>query len=730
MAKISVFVDCLNPKDHVDVDMIDYLEQTRDGRWEDLVNECRLIKDKEKRNEFKTKMPTATLSGQFSYRSDKDIVSHSEYISMDLDDVHNINSVRQILQKDKYVFACFVSTSGKGLRVMFKIDPTKHRESFRGVSKYLWENYGIVSDPNGSNVSKPYCVSFDPFLFINPDPVPVFKKYVKDKAHKPLQDFVHTDEDFTNVMKQISGRNVNICEDYSDWLKVGFALASKFGESGRDYFHELSRQSPKYNARSCDEQYKHCMTGRGENKVAISTFYYLAKINNISITSDRTRKIIRTTINGKRVGLKPDQIKNNLEKFEGITNADKIIGDVFDSNQEFSEEEESILHVLEMYVSNNYNLTINEITGFIENNGITVKENDMNTIFIAAKKIIPKLDFQLMIRLLKSSFVDTYNPFFKFLGSDGIAVTLPPIGMISTKEFQSPVIDRLSSSIINENPAYTAFFFRKWVVSIISAMHKVHSPLLHCLLGPQLTGKTEFYRRLLPDGLRPYYQESKLDKGKDDELLMCENILVMDDELSGKSKQDTIKLNGLTSSQYFSLRRPYGTHNEKVLRYAVLCGTSNYPRGVLADPTGNRRIIPTEVTNVDKDVYNSVNKKEVFLEAFRLYKEGFDWRINANDIPFLNQDSDRYEVVIKERELLEKFYFPGDDDLATTTDILVELELMTRQKLNMTTLGRELEHMGFRRKSVRESNYKGSKKWCICRTMDKKFYEREPDLPF
>ena len=102
---------------------------------------------------------------------------------------------------------------------------------------------------------------------------------------------------------------------------------------------------------------------------------------------------------------------------------------------------------------------------------------------------------------------------------------------------------------------------------------------------------------------------------------MTENLIIMDDELGGKSKQDNMKLKNITSKQYFSLRRPYGDHNESILRLAVLCGTSNQLE-ILSDATGNRRIIPIEVLNINKVLYNSIDKKELFMEAFKLYKKG------------------------------------------------------------------------------------------------------------
>lgn len=737
MAKISVFKNVSQPENPISYDLVDYLQDTRDGMWEDIVMKCRSIKDHDERMEFKKTMPTATLSGEFRYRNEQGLIKHSRVIAMDLDDVSDPRLSQIMLTEDSHVYSVFLSTSGTGLRVLFRIlDESQHREYFRTIAKYIYDKYGLVSDPNGISQSKPYCVSFDPLLYINPEIAVPFKKLAKETVIKPLQDFVHTDDDFHQVMKQIVGRGINICEDYNDWLKVGFAISEKYGEDGRQYYHLISQQSQKFNLRQCNLQYTNCLKARGQTKANISTFYYLAKNCNISIASDRTKKIVRATKNGKRSGLKKEQIIENLSKFENITGVDKLVENVFESNTDLKEEDESVLPLLELFISNNFSLQTNEVTEYIENEGIVQKESDLNTIFIAAKKVIPKLDFPLMMRLLKSDFVPTYNPFFRFLGSDGIAVKLPANPIDNEDRFHSPIIDKLSECIINENPAYTLFFTRKWIVSIISAMHKVHSPLLHTLLGAQNTGKTEFYRRLLPAELKPYYAESKLDKGKDDELLMCQNILIMDDELSGKSKADTIKLNGVTSSDWFSLRAPYGSKNEKFLRYAVLCGTSNYPKGVLADPTGNRRIIPIDVHRINQDMYNGIDKVKLFHEAFRLYKEGFDWRVTAKDIPYLNADSEKYQVIVKERELVEKYYYPDDKFRLSTTEVLVEIEILTHQKLNINALGRVMDDLGFEKKSTRINAFTTVRKWCVGRTLSeesikfKEDAEKDEDAPF
>lgn len=717
---ISLFKNVSEVKNPEILDLIEYLRDTKEGYWYTIVEECRAIKDDDERKDFKKTMPTACLSGEFNYRSDKNLVVHNSVLAMDLDDVENLEQVRKQLEDDKYVFSCFLSTGGKGFRALLKIDPLKHNEAFRGAVQYFWKEYSIKCDTN-SSISKPYIVSFDKDLYLHDDieNVPVFKKYIKETLIKNIPVYIHNNDDFENVLKQIVGRNIDITGgNYDDWRKIGFGIAEQFGEGGRDYFHAISQPYEKYKYKQTDDQYKACLKQTGVGiKAHIRSFYYLAKSHGINIVTERTKEVVRITRNSKKAGLSKQQISANLKEKAGIVGVDTLIENVYESNEKegFEDDSESIIHILELFISTNYQIRFNELSAFFENQGVQVSPVAMNSIFIAAKKILPKLDYNLMIKLLKSDFIEVYNPLFEFFGSDGIPVLLPATPE-AQRGFNSPLIDLLSESIENEDAAFTRYFLRKWLVSIISSIHRVHSPLLLCLLGKQGTGKTEFFRKLMPKELQPYYAESKLDKGTDDEILMTENIIIMDDELGGKSKQDAMKLKNITSKQWFSLRRPYGEHNEKILRLAVLCGTSNY-KTVYTDPTGNRRVIPIEVGNINKELYNSINKKDLFMEMFRLYKEGFDWRIVHSDLDLLNKDEDKYSIVVKERELLMRYFMPDEncpnEERMSTTDIVVDLENITRQKTNPTILGKEMEDMGFVKKSTRLSEKKIQKLWCV-----------------
>jgi len=301
-----------------------------------------------------------------------------------------------------------------------------------------------------------------------------------------------------------------------------------------------------------------------------------------------------------------------------------------------------------------------------------------------------KLRFDDLTRLIESDFVESYNPILEFLDKYKDIET-----SINTQGRKSQ-ISALFESIDTPN-IDAEIFIKKWLVGLIYLAHGRPSPLFLVLHGPQSSGKTEFFRRLLPKELFDYYSESKLDAGKDDEILMCEKWIVMDDEFGGKSKQESKKIKELTSKDVFSLRRPYARYNEDIKRLAALCGTTN-DKKILNDPTGNRRIIPIHVDWVNRDLYNSIDKRELIIEAYHLYEQGFDINLTHEEQRKLNIFGNEFENISVERELFLKYYKSpeqGDEvKFFSISEIKAKIERISQQRLNILKLFQEIEKIG------------------------------------
>jgi len=720
-----------------------FFEDIRNGTWQDDVLRVRLIKDKKERQERKKNLPYVTLSGTFKERTDAGLEVHSGYIGIDFDNLANPEAFKEEMRRERYCVAAFISVSGTGVCAVFRIDPKKHREAFAGLSEYLFEKYKEPVDPTSVNISRPRYISYDPFIYVNHNKVERFTEYPKQKEPKVVPKVLFVESDFKHILEQITDNSINICENYHDWLRIGFALASKFSEEGRSYFHIISQYSSKYDPKSCDKQYTACLKDTGSRKTGIATLYYIAKDHGLEIYSDETRKIAYSSHYGKKSGLSPEQVVENLEKFEGIVTSVDVVRQAMKDGIELGED--TLIEQFELWVRQNYSLRRNEITRYIENNGDCLKQQDLNSIYIKAKKIFDKITYELVDRLINSDFIPTYNPFKEFFAKaitlkqgaplrinlkEGAHLPIPEVVQLIRQHF--PLVTSLFESIKTKDADYALYFGAKWMTGIVSAMGGEHSPLMLVLSGEeQNTGKTEWFRRLLPkefhDPARSYpdyYAESKLDLGKDDEILMTQKILIMDDEMGGKSKKEAKRLKELTSKQTFSLREPYGRNNVDLLRIAVLCGTTN-ESDILADPTGNRRIIPVHVYSIDQQLYNSIDKVELFAEVYELFRCGLRWRFTKEDVKYLGQDSISFEVTDLESELIQKYFEPCEDgERMTCGEIKVYLENKTNQRLALDKISKQLKRLGFKQIHVRTSY---STKRCYIVTQ---LAELPKDLPF
>lgn len=675
----------------------EFIMGIRDGLWQDDVLSVRNAKSKTESDAIKKRCEAVTVSGIFDTRSIAGLRHHSGFIAMDVDNVENPNKAKKLVEKDPYVYAAFVSISGKGLCLMFRIDPAKHRESFEGLDKYLYENYSFICDKSCVDVSRLRIVSYDPYININEDSQ-VFKKYLpKPKQQKQPPKVVYVETDFDNIIKSIYDRGLNLCEDYGEWLRICYALVSHHGdtETGRTHFDLLSRHSSKYNEADCRKQYDVCLRNHNDSKRKQSTInyiYWLAKQNGIETYSAETKEVIRAAASQSKAGVSPKDISAGLKKFNEIPEefSEPIIKQVIEQGIEHQTENiiDDIIHFLQPY-----GLRKNLVTRNVEMNGKPINDDDINTLFIDCKSLFDKATKDLVCSVIFSNKTAQYHPIKEFLDSS----TTPING--------TPELDKLIRSMNSDTPDYGKWL-TKWLVSMIAAVNDQYSPLVLVLCGEiQGTGKTEFMRRLLPKQLRNLFGESKMDNGKDDEILMTKKWIIFDDEYGGKSKREEKKLKEITSKEFINVREPYGRVSVDIRRLSVFCGSSNDSQ-ILSDPTGNRRILPIHVISIDHDMYNSVDKAQLFHELNHLYKSGYEWRVLKEEIEQLKESTEEFNLSTPEEELLAVKMSPTDNEMLgewmTVTEIIKYLTIDTKYVFSNVRVGMLLQKMGYHKKNMRK----------------------------
>jgi predicted P-loop ATPase len=706
VTNISIYPHIKEAKKSEDIPMDIFLTSVKEGRWQDQVLKIRTIKDPDQRKIAKEKLPYVTICGKFSERKISGLVAHSGFICMDIDHVEEIEKVKKSLRGDQYIYSCFVSVSGTGLALLFRINPDKHLDAFLGLQEYLYTKYGLSCDPSCKDVSRPRYVSYDPFLWVN-EAANRFAQYAKkEKAAAKIPEVVFVQSDFDTIVQEVVSRRLDVTGNYHQWLKIGFAIADKLGEGGRSYFHAVSQYSSLYSYKPADRQYSNCLKS-SKTGITIATFYYYAKQAGIQIMSEETRTIAQTAYlakKGRRTKADTIQLLQDMEDL-GPERTEDIVNQVFDNNV-IVQTEDSWVQSLKMWLTQNHDIRRNVITRYLENRGRPMEMRDINTIYLQANEVFEKLSFDKFERVLYSDFPADYNPLIEYLEAHK---DRRPQGCIKAL-FATINSD---TGLVGDEffPEYKYHFGLRWLVGMISAIHGKHSPLMLVLCGRiQGTGKTEWFRRLLPAELSRYFADSKLDREKDDEILMTQKLIILDDEMGGKSKKEAKRLKELTSKQVFSLREPYGRNNVDLTRLAALAGTSNDDE-ILNDPTGNRRIIPINVLGIDQDAYNRIDKIDVLLEAYHLYKAGFEWQLTRRDVDILAQNTSGFKEVSPEFELVSKFFAvperqePGGlgVEFLSTTEIKAIIENSSRQHLNTNKLGQEMQRMGWDRKAVKRS---------------------------
>jgi hypothetical protein len=693
-----------------------FLDGVQNGRWEESVLNYRAGRLP------KIGLPAATPSGTFSSRGASNLIQHSGVIVLDFDAKDNEVFPSDAIACDSYVYAFHKSVSGNGFAVYVRIEGDKHRESFEALEKYFADNYQVVLDQSGKDVSRMRYVSHDPDTFRNPQ-AKVFKKLLpKVGQHKQEPKyFIHTANDVEHVVNQLVYRGLNIAESYHDYIKVGMAFATHYGEGGRDYFHRVAGVSGKYTREHTDAKYINFLKS-GRRSVTIASFFYMAKEAGCEIKTPRTQQIERVaTMRAMSVG-KPggyldkqqakDAAKRILEEHDQISggDVDEIIDQVFEVPQEqLKLDGKHQISELKEFLRE-FNLRGNVITGKTEYEGKPLNDRGVNSLYIkmlerfaGQKKNFSK---DLMITLLESDFVQEYNPIRQFFQDNA---HLRPMGNINKLLSSLRVGDMRFSSEghrIWGGQQFLDVFLRKWLLSCIASWHGTYSVMMAVLTGAQAAGKTNFFRRLLPNELQDYYADNKMDRGNNDDLmLMCTKAIICDDEFSGKSKQDYKLLKEIISKQKVSIRRPYGRFSEDLVRIAVLCGCSNEEE-VINDPTGNRRIIPIPVIEIDWEKYNAVDKVELWMELYHEWREiGDGWMLTKEEVRVLNDLTTKAQQVATEEEALWMFFqHPSDGgfvEYMTNTEIKNYIETNSRLHISGQKLGIYLANNGFERKARR-----------------------------
>ena len=258
-------------------------------KWRKKVEALRAEKDPQKRQALKDNLPCITPGGTFGHVSRAGLINPSGFLCADLDykPEKGINTalsgfdLKAEISRLPYVAYCGHSCSGAGYFLIIPIkDPSKYKDYYRALAADF-EKGGLTLDAACSNIAFKRFVSYDDNPYINTAAQP-YAYTLPEREHttrEALGRELDATETAAKVEAVISACELNkwdITESYADWVRIISALASTFGEAGRDYAHRISALYTGYDYQETENKFNDLLRHQ-EYKTQIGTFFYIAR---------------------------------------------------------------------------------------------------------------------------------------------------------------------------------------------------------------------------------------------------------------------------------------------------------------------------------------------------------------------------------------------------------------------------------------------------------------------
>ncbi len=299
-----------NTRPALSVTLEEVYEMIISEKWAQTTRSLRSFRKGEQADFKRRQLPFVTFSGIFSARHSEHIVRHSGLMCFDFDHVGDeiaVRKLQQLLVADPTlnVQLAFRSPSGDGLKVVvecFSLTDNAnklirwHNAQYAHIASYIEQRYNVKVDKT-NDIARACFLCHDPKAYYNSQFIihnSQLKKSVLsvgDKISQSDKNSVHFSpslktigsvRDKTSVeektletaVHRIEQLGIDVTVHYHDWYRIGMALASHYGEAGRDYYHRISRFYPRYTPLETNQQYDRCLR-YNTHRIRLGTLFYL-----------------------------------------------------------------------------------------------------------------------------------------------------------------------------------------------------------------------------------------------------------------------------------------------------------------------------------------------------------------------------------------------------------------------------------------------------------------------
>ena len=361
---------------------------------------------------------------------------------------------------------------------------------------------------------------------------------------------------------------------------------------------------------------------------------------------------------------------------------------------------------MDHFFSKRYRLRRNELTGVVEYKPLGCYDTDyhpvtqevINTMAFLAQREGIRVWARDVKERVNSTLVGTFNPIGDYLAA------LP----------RWDGRDRLTAfaaRVPTSTPQWTELL-AVWMRSMVAhwmGLDRLHgNSLVPLLIGGQGCGKSSFTKIVLPEALRPYYND-RIDFRNDNTLMhgLSAFALINIDEFDRYSDHRQPLMKYIISKGEVTAMKAYRSTFSTERRYASFIATTNSPHP-LTDPTGSRRFICAAVTG-RIDFTSPVDYPQLYAQLVDEVRRGLPYYLDAEAERRLMDENRRFFRNADIDSILSSlFRQPSSAETAqelTASEIAAivrrEYPKLPPSKLYVKEVGRRLSAMGFEGRHTR-----------------------------
>jgi hypothetical protein len=590
----------------------------------------------------KKSLPAFTPSGKFvGGRKMEFLEAYSNFIILDIDKLSqtDLQNTKHIANQCEYTYASFISPSGNGLKILVKVDIKKedHKETFLAIQKHYETLLNQEIDKSGKDITRLCFYSFDDNLYQNENAKVFLSEAMQTSQAEPVEA-----SSALNLKLETSNSEAvyNHCVRFTE-KKVQYATGSR-----NVFVHQLACNLNRKGI-SLNEALSFILTDFGYDEKEVTQTVHSAYGNIHEFAKDS-----HPLEGWPKVGVAKNSTK------ETKTKSNSIGADSYEDDDE-DKPKPTQIDRLELFLSTRYVFRHNMVSGKLEFQYFGKKKwhvmNDFieNSMLRECLKGRIKTNLSSLRNLLYSDFCELYNPFEDYF------YNLP------TYDEKTDYILELANTITTTKQDLWRECFKKWIVAMVGCVldDKVINHTVIVFSGKQGLGKTTWVEKLVPRKLKEYLFSGTINPNNKDTLVqLSECMLINLDELENLNRSEIGSLKEIITKTQIRMRRAYGHNNETMPRRASFAGSVNTAQ-FLNDSTGSRRFLCFELEGIQYQ--HEVDIDNVFSQALYLFKSGFRYWFDQEEIKNITENNEQYQLRSPEEELLLTWFEPCDRENAT-----------------------------------------------------------------